>query len=234
MVLQVCFCSSYKSVLNGCAVLLKTHDALECLKQLWSSQAIVLQTSILSHLSFFYLWACSPLQLQDFAINPWPLAYLSILLPISYPMSYPALDILRLPICAVIVYLYTFSTKTPQPLPLSPPFSFVNLTPLIIQIVSLNFHYINHVKQQLTVHPNSVMMWPLHVTLFSLGPTVQLAHSYWGYANAGPSILCLFLPCAVGTHQMLAKTNFRPHTLNHSLENIAVQYSLDVRSGQFS
>lgn len=63
---------------------------------------------------------------------------------------------------------------------------------------------------------------------------MQLAHSYWGCANAGPSILCLFLPCAVGTHQTLAKTNFRPHTLNHSLENIAVQYSLDVRSGQFS
>lgn len=43
-----------------------------------------------------------------------------------------------------------------------------------------------------------------------------------------------FLPCTVETQRTQAKTNFRPHTLSHTLENIAAQYSLNVGSVQCS
>lgn len=63
---------------------------------------------------------------------------------------------------------------------------------------------------------------------------MQLAHSYWEYSNAMHSILCLFLPCTVGTHQTQPKPHFRPHTLSHRLANITVQHSLDIDSVQVS
>lgn len=146
-VLRVCFCNFYKSVsrrrISACVVLIQSHDALECLKQLWSSWTIVPQTASFSSRSSFYIWAFSLLQPQELLFNPWPLVHLSFVWsPRRSPILHQTID----SVDAVINNLCFYSPTSVISYCINLP-HFPIISSFVLHIEAVHFH--------LTVPPSS-------------------------------------------------------------------------------